>query len=147
MAFPTPDQIFLSFLYIYFLYIIVMSLFRTASGIIRPIIFRQARTLASLPIYLDAQATNPTDPRVLDEMLPYLTEQYGNSSSFSHSPVRLGLGEGCGQGPREQIAGLINAHPKGNYIYLWSNREQQHSLEGSCQILSWQEEAYYYYAN
>lgn len=38
-----------------------------------------------LPIYLDHHATTPLDPRVLDEMMPYLTENYGNSSSMDHS--------------------------------------------------------------
>jgi cysteine desulfurase len=36
------------------------------------------------PIYLDMQATSPTDPRVLDAMLPYMTELYGNPHSRTH---------------------------------------------------------------
>ena len=35
--------------------------------------------------YLDYQATTPLDPRVLDAMLPYLTERFGNAASAAHA--------------------------------------------------------------
>lgn len=40
--------------------------------------------LTGTPLYLDMQATTPIDPRVLDKMLPFFTEQYGNPHSRTH---------------------------------------------------------------
>lgn len=40
--------------------------------------------LSGAPLYLDMQATTPLDPRVLDAMLPYMTELYGNPHSRTH---------------------------------------------------------------
>jgi cysteine desulfurase len=63
-----------------------------------------------LPIFLDNHSTTPMDPRVLDTMLPYFVEKFGNAASRNHA---FGwAAEEAVELARKQIAKLINADPK-----------------------------------
>jgi cysteine desulfurase len=62
------------------------------------------------PIYLDYSATTPVDPRVAAKMIPYLTEQFGNPASRSHS---FGWeAEKAVEEAREHVAALVNCDPR-----------------------------------
>ncbi len=62
------------------------------------------------PLYFDNNATNPTDPRVVEAMLPYLQGTFGNPSSRSHA-YGWAANEAV-EVAREQVADLIGASPK-----------------------------------
>lgn len=64
----------------------------------------------SNPVYLDYAATTPIDSRVLEQMLPWLTTQFGNPASTSH--VYGWRAEEAVEQARAQVADLIGAHPR-----------------------------------
>ncbi|MFN0279228.1 MAG: cysteine desulfurase family protein [Pyrinomonadaceae bacterium] len=74
-------------------------------------------------VYLDNSATTPIDPRVVEAMLPFLTEKFGNASSihFFGQEARAAVDKA-----RHQVAGLINARP--NEIVFTSGGTEANNL-------------------
>ncbi|MCE2540669.1 MAG: aminotransferase class V-fold PLP-dependent enzyme [Acidobacteria bacterium] len=66
--------------------------------------------MPNLPVYLDHHATTPVDPRVVEAMLPYFAERFGNASSRHHA---FGwAARDAVAAARKQVAGLIGADPR-----------------------------------
>jgi len=87
-----------------------------------------------LPIYMDYNATTPVDPRVLDAMLPYFCEVFGNASSSNH---KFGWeAEGAVSKGRKQVADLIGARPSEIIFTAGSTEANNISLKGIAELYS-----------
>src|SRR5438093_9324864 len=80
------------------------------------------------PIYLDYNATTPVDPAVIEAMLPYLREHFGNPSS---SHVYGKTAHDAVDQARRQMAELLGAHPEEIVFTGGGTEATNHALKGA----------------
>jgi cysteine desulfurase len=84
------------------------------------------------PIYMDYSSTNPCDPRVVDAMIPWLREHFGNPASRSHA---WGWeAEAAVEKAREQVAALIGADPREIVWTSGATESNNLALKGAAQF-------------
>lgn len=101
-------------------------------GLVKAASNSSTQNLPTTPIYLDTQATSIMDPRVLDAMLPYMIERYGNPHSRTH---QYGWeSEKAVEVARGQVAGLIGADPKEIIFTSGATESNNLSIKGAAKF-------------
>jgi cysteine desulfurase len=89
------------------------------------------------PVYLDNQATTPCDPRVVQAMLPWFTERFGNPHSIEHALGREA--EAAVETARAEIAALLGAEPREVVITSGATEANNIAIKGAARFAASQD--------